>query len=421
MAEDTVSKSGTSVRVHRVELSPRAIVSVLVAIFAVWLLAQIWQIVLMLAIALILAGTLSPVLEWLEGHRVARPVALTLILLGMVGGILGLAVLVAPALASQAGAFLKTAPATQARIAEVLQRVPALSGEAATVRNATPDALLTPLGKHAVDLVRGVVEVVGLGLATAVLAFYILADRERVQGYVFSLLPRRYHLRVAHVLLDMEHVVGGYVRGQALTSLCIGAFVFVLLLLVGTPNALALAVFAALTDLIPFIGGVLALLPAVLATLPFGLPQAIIVFVGIVLYQQFESHILIPRVYGKVLRLSAVAVTLALLVGGTLLGIVGALLALPIAAGIRVLLEDLRVELPGEQVGERAEVAEEELAERVYVAETEGVPAVDAAAVATTMVEHLQEGAGLDGDAREAPHSLPAPDQQEPVIARPSS
>jgi putative heme transporter len=378
-------------RTLRVELAPRTIVNVLVAVGGVWLLSRVWQIVLMLAIALILAGSLSPVVVWLERHRVPRPVALTLILLGMVLSILGLAVLVAPALATQAGAFLTAAPATQARIADALQRVPALSGEAATIRSLTPDAALASLSKHALSVVQAAAEVVGLGLATAVLAFYILADRERVQGFAFSLLPRRYHLRTAHVLLDMETVVGGYVRGQAITSLLIGAFVFVLLLLIGTPNALALAVFAAFTDLIPFIGGVLALLPAVLATLPFGVGRAVIVLVAIVLYQQVESNLIVPRIYGKALRLSAVAVTLALLVGGTLLGIVGALLALPIAAGLRVLLEDLRIDLPGEQVGEQAQLAEEERAEAAYEAATSGVPAVEAAAAATAMVEVLQE------------------------------
>jgi predicted PurR-regulated permease PerM len=198
----------------------------------------------------------------------------------------------------------------------------------------------------------------------------------------------------------MEMVVGGYVRGQAITSLLIGAFVFVLLLMVGTPNALALAVFAAFTDLIPFIGGVLALLPAVLATLPFGPEPALIVFVAIVLYQQVESHLIVPRIYGKALRLSAVAVMLALLVGGTLLGIVGALLALPIAAGIRVLLEDLRIELPGEQVGERAQQEEEEQAEAAYVSETESVPVVEAAVVATAMVEQLQEQSTPEAEAQ---------------------
>ncbi|MGI8914422.1 MAG: AI-2E family transporter [Chloroflexota bacterium] len=380
-----------AVRTLRFELAPRTMVSVVVTIGAIWLLSRVWQIVLMLAIALVLAGSLSPVVVWLEHHRIPRPLALTLILLGMVVSILGLAVLVAPALASEVGSFVTSAPATQVRIADVLQQVPALASEAAAIRSVTPDAVLGPLGKHALGIIRAAAEIVGLGLATAVLAFYILADRERVQGFAFSLLPRRFHLRTAHVLLDMETVVGGYVRGQAITSLLIGVFVFVLLIVVGTPNALALAVFAALTDLVPFIGGVLALLPAVLATLPFGAGRALVVLVAIVLYQQLESNLIVPRIYGKSLRLSAVAVTLALLVGGTLLGILGALLALPIAAGIRVLIEDLRIDLPGEQTGERAQRAEEDEAEATYEAAMAGVPVVEAAATATAMVEEMQD------------------------------
>ena len=421
LADQASGDRSTAKRTLRIELSASSIVSVVVAVAVVWLLGRLWQIVLMVAIALVLAGSLSPVVDWLERHRFPRALALTLILVAMVVSILGLALLVAPALASQVGAFVAGAPATQARLANVLQQVPALSGEAAAVRSTTPEALLGPVSKNALAIVRATAEVVGLGLATAVLAFYILADRERVQGFAFSLLPRRYHLRTAHVLLDMETVVGGYVRGQAITSLLIGGFVFVLLLVVGTPNALALAIFAALTDLVPFIGGVLALLPAVLATLPFGAVPALIVFVGIVLYQQIESNLIVPRIYGKALRLSPVAVTLALLVGGALLGIGGALLALPLAAGIRVLIEDLRIDLPGDHVGERPQQAQEDHAEAAYASEMEGVPVMAAAVVATAMVERLQEeGAeaaaevARAGAASGAPVTAPTPAQEDP-------
>ena len=137
---------------------------------------------------------------------------------------------------------------------------------------------------------------------------------------MFALLPRRYHVRTARVLLDMETVVGGYMRGQALTSLCIGLFSYALLTVLGVPAALPLAVLAAFADLIPLVGGVLATAPSVLFALTVGPIQAVIVLVAFVIYQQMESSLLAPRIYGKSLRLSPIAVTVAILVGGRLLG-----------------------------------------------------------------------------------------------------
>ena len=164
-------------------------------------------------------------------------------------------------------------------------------------------------------------------------------------------IPRPYHVRTARLMLSLETIVGGYMRGQALTSGLIGGFTYVLLLILHVPNALILAILAGFTDLIPYIGPVLATAAPVLFALSQGVPMALIVLVALVLYEELESRLIIPRVYGKTLRLSPVAVTIALLLGGKLFGIVGALIALPIAAAIRATVEELRIDLPGEQTG----------------------------------------------------------------------
>jgi AI-2E family transporter len=122
--------------------------------------------------------------------------------------------------------------------------------------------------------------------------------------------------------------------------------------------------------------------------------------VAMVLYQEFESRVLVPRVYGRVLRLPAIVVLLALLIGGELMGIIGALLALPIAAGIRMAVHELRVELPGEALANSGLRERDERAERSYERRTAGAPAKDAAAVAVRMAEDIRhEDAQEHGDA----------------------
>jgi hypothetical protein len=131
----------------------------------------------------------------------------------------------------------------------------------------------------------------------------------------------------------------------------------------------------------------------VLATLSQGVVPTVIAALLITGYMQVENHVLIPRIYGQTLRLSPLAVLVALLIGGQLLGIVGALLALPIAASLRVLVEQLRIDLPGEQPGEDAQRTLDAQAEVTYAEQTTGVSALDAVAVATSMAEEAQEEA----------------------------
>jgi predicted PurR-regulated permease PerM len=378
-------------RTVRHEISLRSLFSMIAIAAGLWLVVQIWQIILLLIIALILAGTVSPLVAWLERHHITRMVALSLILLVFALAFAGLGALVVPALVTQIDTLVANGPTMQGRLADYLASLPALAGSAGAVRDAQRARLLEPLGVYALSFAGAVAEAILLGLTTVVLTCYFIADAQRVKGFAFALLPRRFHLRAARILLDMETVVGGYVRGQALTSLLIGLFVFAVLWLVGTPAPLALAVFAAFADLMPFVGGVLVLGPVVLATLPLGVVPTVLVALLITAYMQIESHILIPRIYGQTLRLSSLAVLVALLIGGQLLGIVGALLALPVAAGLRVLIEQLRIELPGEQPAEAGQRTLDAEAEATYAEQTAGVSALNAAGLATIMAEKAQE------------------------------
>ena len=158
---------------------------------------------------------------------------------------------------------------------------------------------------------------------------------------------------LSRVLLNLETIVGGYIRGQLITSTLIAVFMFVVLFSFGVPNALALAVFGGLADVLPYVGALLTILPAFVAALGRGPGIAAIVLALMLVYEEFESRVLVPLVYGRALRLPSSVVLFALIAGGTLAGIVGALLALPVAAAILMLIEELRLDLPGQpsQIG----------------------------------------------------------------------
>jgi predicted PurR-regulated permease PerM len=159
----------------------------------------------------------------------------------------------------------------------------------------------------------------------------------------------------------------------------------------GVRNALALALLAGLLDVIPFIGGLLATGPVVLTALGRGSSTAVVVLVCMLVYQVFENKVLVPRVYGHALRLSPVTVILALIAGGTLLGVMGALLALPIAAGLQMILEELGVEMPGDDSDDPSARARDQKTEAAYELMSAGSTAPDAGQIANELAHGLRD------------------------------
>lgn len=211
-----------------------------------------------------------------------------------------------------------------------------------------------------------------------------MIDRDRLRGRLFAVIPRRHHIRLARILINLGTIVGGYIRGQLFTCLLISGFILLVLLACRVPNALAIAVFGGAMDLLPYIGIFLTMGPAVLAASVKGPAIAGIVFALLLAYEELESRVLVPLVYGRALRLPSWLVLFSLIVGTTLGGIVGALLALPIAATVLMLVEELRVELPREttQPADLEQRRNDDRTEQEYKRRTESMPAEQAAIVA---------------------------------------
>ncbi len=296
-----------------------------------------------------------------------------------------------PSLSAQVSQTIGDLPHLQKSLALRLESHHLTAPMADAIRSFNPEKRLKSLDmSSALAASLGVVEVIGYLATSVVLAIYFIADGERTRGFLFAVFPRRFHVRLARVLLNLETIVGGYLRGQVITSLAIGVFTFGLLSIARVPNAIALAAFAALTDVIPFVGGLLATTPAVLVSLSRSGVVTVIVLCAMIGYQEFESRVIVPRVYGRALRLSSAVVVLALLAGGKLGGVIGALLALPIAAALRMLVEELRVDLPGDNTDDPKLRARDARAERTYDRETAGASPEEAAAVATDLANQAR-------------------------------
>jgi predicted PurR-regulated permease PerM len=374
-------------RVVRFKVSPATMIQLILVVACMWLLIRLWPVFLVLVVAFLIVGTMSPAVSWMEARRVRRGLAIGIVFtLFFVAATLA-AVLTIPSFVAQASALVEQEPAFRARLADHLDRSNLTAPLAVWLRNVKYDALSSSISATVFAFSMRIFETIAYGASAIFLALYIMIDRDRLRGGLFAVVPRSHHIRLARVMMNLETIVGAYIRGQVITCLLIAVFSFVLLVACRVPHALALAVFAGVADVLPYIGAILSIGPMVLVALERGPVVVAVILLLMLAYEEFESRVLVPRIYGQALRLPSSIVLFALLAGGTLMGILGALLALPVAATVMMLIEELRVELPGqqEQVADVEQRVGDERAEDEYERRTEGVPAEQAAAIAVEM------------------------------------
>jgi predicted PurR-regulated permease PerM len=388
-------KKGNRPRVIRIEPSPGTIISLLLLIAGLWVLNRLLPVVLVLVAALIIVGTISPAVRWLEERRMGRGLGIAIVFTALMVVTVLIITMTIPSLMAQATDLLDHEPALRARLAKLLAGSNLTSPLAELLRKVQSGDLVRMVASNAYEYSTRAIVIFAYILSSIFLALYIMVDRDRLRGGLFLVIPRSHHIRLSRIMLNLETIVGGYIRGQAITSAFMAVFVFILLKACDVSNALAIAVFAGVVDVLPYIGALLSVGAAVAAALSRGPDIIIVVLVLMLTYEVFESRVLVPRIYGRALRLPSSVILFSLLSGSVLLGVVGALLALPVAAAVLMLIEELRVELPGQQeqavdveIRERDDRGEEE-----YERRAEGMPAEQAAAIAVeiTTDRHKEE------------------------------
>ncbi|MFI5234457.1 MAG: AI-2E family transporter [Gemmatimonadales bacterium] len=375
----------------RFEVAPRSIVWLLATIAGIWLFLQLHTVILLLVVALVFAGALNPLIEWMERHGIRRTYALLLVFVASLLATSLLIFLTVPPLTEQLTRIVHDAPHHRNQLILLLQQHEVTAPLARMVQGAGLEQLFTGLEGFVVSSAPQALLSLGWAVTALMLSFYLLADGKRAQGVLYAIIPRDYHMRLARILQNLEVIVGGYMRGQLITSAAIGTFTFLLLTACQVPNALSLALFAAVADVIPFVGTMLATVPAALAALSQGVPVALVVLVALFIYQEMESRVLIPRIYGRTLRLAPTTVVLALLAGAILLGVIGALLALPVAAGVQMVFKELRVEMPGDDSDDLAARAHHAETEATYEKMSAGASAPEAGQIARHLAHEMRD------------------------------
>ena len=176
-------------------------------------------------------------------------------------------------------------------------------------------------------------------ITTIVLTFFLIYDFERLLELFLHVIPSKEKTKVKELLEEVAVVTGKYIRGNVLISVICGAIVFVGLTFLHVPFALPLAIFAAILDLLPLVGQTIGAIPAVIIGFGVSPLTGVLVIILHLLYQQVENAVISPVIYNKALNLFPAVSFLSVLLGGALFGVLGAFLALPVAASIPAILE----------------------------------------------------------------------------------
>ena len=325
---------------------------VLGAFFFLW---KVRTFVGWLVIALFLAAVLNPAVNWLQRrHRLMkRPLAIGLTYLGVLVALLLVVGIFVPVLVDQINGFIKfvttaaNAPEGPTEYIKGLAKDNGLGGLFQRFSDQL-DELRKQLGGVLQNLLSAsgqiALSVAGLlaALATVLtLTFFLLLGSERYVNAGVGLFPERHQPLVRRLLSQSAGAISGYITGNLAISVICGITTFIVLLLLGMPYAAPLALLVAVLDLIPLVGATLGGALLVIVGLFVEPWKAVVLLVFVLVYQQVESNFLQPMVYSKAVQLNGLVILIALLVGGQLLGIPGALLAIPVAEIIRIVVTEL--------------------------------------------------------------------------------
>lgn len=324
-------------------------VAILFVVGLAWFLIEIRSILLLLIIGILFGAAIEPLVNRIRGERLSRAQSILVVYLGIlvIVGLLG--ALVLPSLVRQGSALIDEVPLLLDNLRETAGdinndgvRLAILRGlnqaEFAYIRLQEDPNIE---GRQAVAWATSVGGALITVVTVLIVAFYWLTEKSVIKRFLLHTLPLGHRDRAHAIWDEIETRIGGWARGQLTLMLIIGSISTVFYFAIGLDFWLALGIWAGLTELIPFVGPVLGGAAAVAVALTDSFEKTIIVLIFVVVLQQLEGALLVPRVMRNSVGMTPLTVILAVLIGSTIAGPLGAVLAIPIGASAQAIIQEL--------------------------------------------------------------------------------
>ncbi len=323
-----------------VEIAPRTIVRTIVIIIAFFLAWQIKSIIMSLLAAFVLMTGFAYIADWFHDRGVNKTVSALLAYSFLFVFLAFLLFLIIPPLLVQVREFVNNLPFYINKFQEIYDGKVIPQVDNSSIVNIFTEKIGSSLDDVLSLLLTTIGGVVNF-LTIAVLSFYLLIERDKIKNNVFVLFPNLPKERVTKLAHKIEQKVGAWVRGQLILMFVVGTVTYIGLSLLRVEYALPLAIIAGLLEVVPVVGPIVSSVPAILVALVTNPIAAVGVILLYIVVQQLENNILVPEIMKAAVGLSPLLVILALLTGGTLFGIAGAILAVPSLAIASVIVSDI--------------------------------------------------------------------------------
>lgn len=318
------------------EVTPKTILIGLLSVAGIWLAIQLSSVITSLFVALVLSLALNPLVVRLKSWRVPRPLGVFLVFFSFLVVFGGLLVYGFTPLMTQTGKFFLQLPDF---LAPLLARLGPLPFAGDLQRQLVAQSTL--FSANILSVTAAAVSNLLIILTTLVLTFYLLLDWENLKKSFVGLLNTRAQGRVQAIIDSMENRLGGWLRGQVVLMLVVGFMVYLGLFALGIEFALPLALIAGVLEIVPVVGPIVSAIPALVVGFGTSFWLGVWVLALYIIVQQLENHLIVPNVMGRAVGFSPLATLLFIFAGGQLFGIGGALLAIPAALFLSIIIKDL--------------------------------------------------------------------------------
>lgn len=299
---------------------------------------KLQSLIFYLLFALLFAVAIAPMVDWFQSKGLKHGYALTLALILLVGGILAMAGVIALSLIETVTAFVKDLPVYIESLRQYDSLAPNVDSLLAAYESVNLGEIVRSGFSSGTTLLSGVSKMFEAVLFTFFFTIYMLLERDYLRRVLRSIVPKKWSPRMKELEEEFVHVVGSYIRGQLLTSFLMGVASYAIFRALGVPNALALGIIAGVTDVIPVVGGLIGLIPAVLVAFTVSPIIALLCVLLVQTYSTLSNYFIRPKIFGDALDMSPFIVAVATMVGFLLFGIPGIILALPGAAMVGYVL-----------------------------------------------------------------------------------
>lgn len=320
---------------------------VLTAYALVQLLGQLTQVITLLVVSLFLALGLEPVVAWLQRRGLPRPGAILVVFTAVVALVAGFVAAIVPIIVGQATELVAQVPEyiqaiQQSRwFTELDARYDVVGRITSEVEGFFSGDRVTAVFGGVFGAGRAVLSGVFSTLTVLVLTLYFLASLRHIKATAYALVPHSRRQRVQLLGDEISRRIGGYVMGQITIATINAVLSYVMMLVVGIPYPLVLAVVVGVFGLIPLVGATIGAVIVAIVALFSSVTDAVIVSLYYLAYQQFENYVIVPRIMQRTVEVPGALAIVAALAGGSLFGVLGALIAIPMAAGVLLVVQEV--------------------------------------------------------------------------------